>query len=164
MQQSITLLCWLHPENTDGPIFHYIGDNGVWGVHMWILWGKLMVRFKKSDYSNTPSLVTTTLLPLNKWHYVGSSYDHMTGIASLWLNNKRVVQQNIGAGLTLGTQDNVRMGALANDDRSFFGRITAVQVFDTALTAKQIYKVKKTGLGRFLCYFVLFFFTANRFI
>ncbi|XP_078351938.1 LOW QUALITY PROTEIN: polycystin-1-like protein 2 [Oculina patagonica] len=149
VQHSITLLCWLYPESTVAPLFHYVNPNNNWGVHMWISMGKLFVRFKKRDYSSTPSLATDTELPLNQWHYVGSSYDHMTGIASLWLNGERVVQKNIGAGIGLSTQDNVRMGVYGDDpvySRYLTGRIAVMQVFDAALTAQQINKAKHTGL------------------
>ena len=60
------------------------------------------------------------------------------------------MQQSIGAGITLATQDNVRMGAKDGDQRYLLGKIAAIQVFDTALTARQILKVKKNGLGKHL--------------
>lgn len=148
VQHSITLLCWLYPESAnDGPIFNY-GSTG-FGIHMWIASeGKLFGRFPKRDYVLTPFLTTTSPLTLNKWHHVGISYDHITGIASLWLNGKRVVQHNIGAGLSLATQDKVvRMGAKADDNRYLSGRITAMQVYDAALTARQINRMNNAGLG-----------------
>ena len=145
-QHSITMLCWIYPENTEGPLFNY-KVNG-WGVHMWlVLPGQLFVRFVTRSYQSTPHLVTTQPLALNQWHYVGSSYDNNTGIARLWLNGKQVVQQNIGAGMTLATQDSVRMGAKVGDRRSFKGRITAMQVYNVALTAEQIIAVKNAGQG-----------------
>ncbi len=163
IQHSITLLCWLYPENTDGPIFQY-RPSVDWGVHMWIVApGKLRAQYMNRDYSTTSALLTSQSLTLNQWHYVGTSYDHTTGIASLWLNGKRVLQQDIGAGMTLATQDDVRMGVKSDDSRYLLGRIAAMQVFDAALTAKQINKVKWAGLGRDLCHLlVISLFTANR--
>ncbi|XP_078350169.1 uncharacterized protein LOC144634989 isoform X2 [Oculina patagonica] len=143
-QRSITMLCWIYPQNTDGPIFNY-KTSGAWGVHMWMVWGKLFARFTHRNYWFTPHLITTQPLALNQWHYVGSSYDHNTGIASLWLNGQQVVQQNIGAGMNLATQDAVRMGVKAGDGRFFQGRITAMQVYDVALTAEQINAVENAG-------------------
>ena len=145
-QHSITLLCWIYPENKAGPLFNY-KTNG-WGIHMWIVSpGRLFVRFVRRNYHATPHQLTVESLPLNQWYHVGSSYDHNTGIASLWLNGQQVVQQNIGAGLTLATQDSVRMGAKVGDGRYFKGRITAMQVYNVVLTAEQIHAVENAGKG-----------------
>ena len=145
-ERSITMLCWLYPQNTDGPIFNY-KTSGSWGVHMWVVSGKLFARFTKRNYQFTQGLITSNSLVLNQWQYVGASYDHNTGVASLWLDGQQVVQTNIGAGLTLGTQDEVRMGAKGGDGRYFRGRITAMQIYDVALTEEQVNIVKIRGQG-----------------
>lgn len=152
VQHSITILCWLYLESLeDGPIFSYGTQEPVWGVYFWIsCQGNLCASYAHRNYSHLPSLATVQPLALNKWHYVGTSYEHDTGIASIWLNGERVVQQSIGAGITLATQDNVRMGAKDGDQRYLLGKIAAIQVFETALTASQILKVKKNGLGKHL--------------
>ncbi|KAL9971321.1 hypothetical protein ACROYT_G023832 [Oculina patagonica] len=147
VQHSITMLCWIYPENTAGPLFNY-KTSGSWGIHMWIVSpGKLFARFTKRDYQFTPALITSQSLALNQWHYVGTSYDRNTGVASLWLNGQQVVQQNIGAGLTLATQDKVRMGVKGGDGRYFKGRIAAMQIYDFALTAEQINAVESVVQG-----------------
>ena len=157
VQHSITMLCWLYPENTDGPIFQYRPSTN-WGVHLWIeAPGTLYAKYTHRDYSETSPLITSESLSLNQWHYVGTSYDHTTGIASIWLNGERVLQQNIGAGMTLATQDDVRMGAKADDNRHLKGRIAAMQVLDAALTANQINEVKEAGLGKHLCHLLVTF-------
>ena len=149
-RHSITMLCWVYPQSTAGPLFNYKANG--WGIHMWIVSpGKLFVRFVRRNYQSTPHLVTSQRLVLNRWHYVGASYDGNTGIASLWLNGKRVVHQNIGAALALATQDNVRMGAREGDGRYFKGRITAMQVYNVALTTEQINEVKNAGQGNQKC-------------
>jgi len=142
------MLCWLYPQNRDGPIFNYKA-SGQWGVHMWVVSGKLFVRFRKRNYQSTPHLITSKSLAVDQWQYVGASYDHNTGIASLWLDGKQVVQKNIGTGMTLSTQDNVRMGAKGGDGRYFKGRISAMQIYDVALTEEQVNAVKNAGLGNY---------------
>ena len=155
VQHSITMLCWLYLENTAGPIFHY-GPSTNWGVHIWIVApGTLLVHYRHRNYSRTSDLVTSQALALKQWHYVGSSYDNTTGIASIWLNGQRVVQRNIGANMTLATQDDTIMGVKVDDSRYLLGRIAAMQVFDAALTANQIDKVKKAGLGRRFCHLLV---------
>ena len=145
-KRSITMLCWVYPQNTDGPIFNY-KTSGSWGVHMWVVSGKLFARFTKRNYQFTQHLATSESLALNQWQYVGASYDYNTGVASLWLDGQQVVQTNIGAGLTLGTQDDVRMGVKGGDRRYFRGRIVAMQIYDVALTKEQVKAVKTAGQG-----------------
>ena len=145
-KRSITMLCWLYPQNTNGPIFNY-KTSGSWGVHMWVVSGKLFARFTKRNYQFTPALTTSQSLALNQWQYVGASYNHNTGVASLWLDGQQVMQTNIGAGMTLGTHDNVRMGAKVGDGRYFKGRIAAMEIYDVALTEEQVNTVKIRGEG-----------------
>ena len=146
-QHSITMLCWVYLETSgiSGPLFNYKAQNMFSGVNLSISFGKLVARF-----NNDKELTTTQPLAAKQWHYVGSSYDNNTGNASLWLNGTKVVHKNIGAGITLDTKLDVRMGATAsNDDQRYFtGRITAMQIFNIALTAEQINDVKHAGRGR----------------
>ena len=149
MKYSITLLCWLYLENArDGPIFNY-KSSGYWAVHVWITQhGRLYVQFRNREYipiSN--SLWTNQPLATHQWKYVGASNNYTTGVASLWVNGVRVVEKNIGAGIMLGTQDNVTVGVKADDPRHLTARIAAMQFYDVALTADQINKVKNLGLG-----------------
>ena len=58
-----------------------------------------------------------------------------------------MAQTNIGAGLILGTQDDVIMGAKGGDGRYFRGRIAAMQIYDVALTEEQVNIVKIRGQG-----------------
>ena len=141
------MLCWLYPQNTEGPIFNY-KTSGSWGVHMWVVSGKLFARFTRRNYQFTQGLITSNSLALNQWQYVGASYDHNTGVASLWLDGQQVVQTNIGASLTLGTQVDARMGAKEGDRRYFRGRITVTQIYDVALSEEQVNAVKNAGQER----------------
>ena len=148
-QHSITMLCWLYPEsNAEGPIFHY-GPSGNWGVHIWTVpSGNIYVHYHRRDYSATGTLFSSQPLALNQWHYVGASYDYTTGTASLWVNGSRVAQRNIGAGTTIATQDNVRVGAKDDYNHFLTARVAAMQFYDVALTAEQIDRVKSFGLGK----------------
>ena len=59
-----------------------------------------------------------------------------------------MVQTNVGAGITLGTQDNIRMRAKKGDSRYFRGGIGAMQIYDVALTKGQVNAVKNAGQQR----------------
>ena len=58
VRKSITMLCWLNYGGQDGPIFNYT-TSGSWEVHLWIVQGKLFVRFNRRDYSHTNPLIHT---------------------------------------------------------------------------------------------------------
>ena len=73
---------------------------------------------------------------------MGASYDQANGDAKLWVDGKVVQTLNIGANLQLATQDSVRMGAKVGDGRYFKGRIAQMQVYNAALTQKQIKLIK----------------------
>ena len=149
LKHSITLLCWLYPENThNGPLFNY-KSSGEWAVHFWMNYnGYPYVHFRNREYVATSyAFWTNQPLATHQWHYIGASYDYITGMASLWVNGVRVVEKNIGAGITLGTQDNVRVGVKADDSRHLTARIAAMQFYDVALSEEQINRVKHLGLG-----------------
>ena len=144
VKHSITMLCWVYMETSDvsGPLFTY--NNRPSGIRLKINSGKLRTRFKKNT-----KLTTDLPLESKQWQYVGSSYDHETGKASLWLNGTKVKELNIGAGITLATEQIVRMGATVNPGgKKLKGRITAMQIYNVALTAEQINEVKDAGRGR----------------
>ena len=144
VKHSITMLCWVYMETSDvsGPLFSYNSPTQ-WGICLGINFGKLRTRFQKDT-----NLTTDLPLEPKQWHYVGSSYDHETGNTSLWLNGIRVGERDIGAGITLATERIVRMGAAKHGRQRFKGRITAMQVYNVALTAEQINEVKDAGRGR----------------
>ena len=160
VKHSMTMLCWVYMETSgvSGPLFSY--NNAAWGIRLRINYGKLRTRFKKNAHSTTDPPLEPKL-----WHYVGSSYNNETGKACLWLNGTKVEEKDIGAGITLATEQFARMGATTKPGKERFkGRVTAMQVYNVALTAEQINEVKDAGRGEELtnvCYSsirALFFF------
>ena len=139
VRHSMTMLCWLHRGGQDGLLFDY-RTSGKWGVHLWVVNGKLFVRFVKRDYSITKALSRTTIS--GGWKFVGASYDHITGKAKLWVDGAVVKTLNIGSGHELATQGNISMGARTGIWGYFKGRIAKMQVYKTALTQKQIRAIK----------------------
>lgn len=129
-KNSITLLAWVLPMRR-GPIFEYFR-----GVRFWVVRrDTLSVHFIRRDRRRTRVLIKQRLRPL-RWNYVGATYDQRTGIATLWLDSRPILSQNIGKGITLDTRSTVYMGG------SFRGRIACMQVYSVAMTGPQIEKVK----------------------
>ncbi|XP_078378911.1 uncharacterized protein LOC144662053 [Oculina patagonica] len=141
------MLCWINPQKLGGPIFYY-NDGKSAGIIMSLVplgRGALVVNFVprgKLPEEGTFLITYGTAKP-NQWQYVGASYDYDTGNASLWVNGDLAAQQNIGAGITPATQGNLRMGVA---DRKYFkGRVSAMQVFDVALTPEQVIALMKNA-------------------
>ena len=137
---SMTLLCWVYHNGQDGPLFNY-KTGGPWGVHLWVVAGKLFVRFTRRHYSFTTALHHTALA--GGWKFVGASYERATGNAKLWVNGAVVQTLNIGAGLNLATQNSIRMGAKIGDGRYFKGRIAQMQVYDKALNQEEMFAIQE---------------------
>ena len=144
MRYSMTMLCWVYYNGQDGPLFNY-EKSATWGVHMWVANGQLFVRFTKRDYTSTTNLLHSPLA--GGWKFVGASYDGGSGDAKLWVNGAVVQKLNIGAGLDLATQDNIRMGVKTGDRRYFKGRIAQMQVYNSALSQEQIEAMYKKMQG-----------------
>jgi len=145
---SITILFWMYPQNTDGPIFNYKTTSPL-GIHMRMVSGKLFAQFTHRNYQHALELITDQPLPLNQWHHVGSSFDDKTRMASLWLNGDQVMKGNIGSGkyspLGTCTQDYVILGAKGGEGPYFKGRITALGIYEDALTKKEINAISKAS-------------------
>lgn len=140
VRHSMTMLCWVYHNGQDGPLFNY-RTSGPWGVHLWVVAGKLFVRFTRRNYSFTNYLLHTPLA--GEWKFVGASYDRGTGNAKLWVDGAVVQTLNIGAGLDLATQDSIRMGVKIGDGRYFKGRIAQMQIYKEALTQEQIQAIQQ---------------------
>ena len=79
------------------------------------------------------------------------SYDRTSGIAKLLVNGRVSSKRNIGTTIgDLSTSWNVRMGARATKDGNYFkGRISRMQVYDRALTQREVEVVSSTLTGEF---------------
>ena len=139
VRYSMTMLCWVYCDGKGGQLFSY-WKSSTWGVQFKVLNdGKLFIQFKKRDYSETKRLKHTSLA--GGWKFVGASYDRSSGEAKLWVNGAVVQTLNIGAGLELATQGNIRMGVRAG--RYFKARIAQMRIYNRALTQEQIQAIQK---------------------
>lgn len=141
-RRSMTILAWVYHEGKSGPIFNY--DIGGFGVHLWMTRPRvLFIRFVRRNKKYTHS-VSSDRRPINyrAWNYIGATYDYKTGVASLWLNSKRIASRRIGR-FDLATNYPIRIGVRRGDRRYFRGRLFCIQVYSAALTEKQIRQAAK---------------------
>ncbi|XP_032232655.2 uncharacterized protein LOC5508016 [Nematostella vectensis] len=133
---SLTVLAWARPEK-DGPILNYYRSN--FGVHFWITNNSpsnLFIRIMTRSHVLTKILVSEAL-SIFTWYFVGFSYDYTSGCLKLYLNGVLVREYNIGK-VELATDREIRLGAVTHDSRYYRGRITCLQIYNTALSRNEI--------------------------
>lgn len=140
-KDAITMLAWINPYGQSGPIANF-HPNG-WGVHFWYIRpNRLFIRFiKRKGRRSTPPVVYRRLRP-GRWAYIGASYSKRTGVASLYVNSRRVKKKYIGK-FRLATNYPIRMGARIGDKRYFKGKLSCFQVFNYVLKPSEIAKRKR---------------------
>ncbi|CAH3127342.1 unnamed protein product, partial [Pocillopora meandrina] len=150
---SITLMCWVQPGGRDGPLFNY-KNSGAWGVHIWIVNGKFFNRITKyPNHAFFDAILTDQVLPVGQWAHVAATYDHITGVNSLYVNGHLSKTKYIGKTDRISTNDGqVRMGVKIGDSRHFNGKIAQMKVYDVALNEVDIKAAMNEGNAQFKKY------------
>lgn len=134
-RSSISIFAWINPQGDAGPIINYC--TNCWGVHLWQSTpSNLFVRFMTRDLAMTDFLELPVLTG-NSWNLVGATYDHDSGIATLWHDGKSVNSINIGR-IELATQFPIRIGVRDSDNRLYKGVIDDVRIYNRALTEEEV--------------------------
>lgn len=138
-KNSLTIVLWVYPEGR-GPIFHYFPKG--WGVHLWLKNTRtLLVKFVPRSLQ-TISAVTSRKIRPRAWNYIAATYDHVTGLATLWNDAIPISQRNIGK-IQLATNYPAISGKKLRDRKIFRGRIACLQIYDRALNGRQLRSIKK---------------------
>ena len=136
-QLSITLMCWVQHGGLKGPLFRY--GNSKSGVGMLIVDGKLKNHMVKRSFQSLGYFETPEVLPAGKWVHVAASYDHNTGINSLYINGHFSISRNLGKGYKIETtSQRVFMGTRGHRDSHLKVKIAEMKVYDVALNEEQI--------------------------
>lgn len=152
-KRSITLLAWIYHQGRAGPIFNY-KRNG-WGVHFWMISPRtLFVRFTRRRRRRFTKAVLSRKVVPQRWQFVGAMYNGRTGRAELFVNKRFTASKYIGR-IRLATNYPARMGARIGDRRYFRGRISCMQVYDRALTTRQILRRKRRCFRKGIRFFTL---------
>ena len=133
---SITIIAWVYPEKP-GPILHF-NPKG-WGVHLWMTKvNELFVRFVPRSGRQVKPVSSRKIKP-RAWNFIAATYDQRTGLATLWRNGLPIVQRMIGRFAPgIATNYPAVIGRKPGDRREFRGRISCLQVYNFALTGRQI--------------------------
>ncbi|XP_066275435.1 uncharacterized protein [Branchiostoma lanceolatum] len=132
---SITMLAYVYPTGTDGPIFNYRTDD--FGVHLWQigtnnLQGRMLTR--EHVYKDPISVST---LNLNEWNFVGMTYSYPSGKVKLWHDGSEIGSLDVGTFET-ETDYDIRVGVRDGDSRILTGRIACLQIYNIPLNGEQI--------------------------
>ncbi|XP_078670967.1 uncharacterized protein LOC144911067 isoform X2 [Branchiostoma floridae x Branchiostoma belcheri] len=132
---SVTILAYVYPTGTNGPIVNYRINN--YGVHLWqIETNKLFVRMATRSHVFTNPISVATL-NLNQWNFVGLTYSYSTGKVKAWHDGIEVGSLDVGT-IETETQYDIRVGYLDGDARAFQGRIACIQIYNIPLNGDQI--------------------------
>ena len=134
---SISVFAWVHLDSGNGPIFEYGCSLSVSHLTLGV-----EVRYMNRKTSKFYLLQKENILVANAWNFIGTTYDYLTGIATVWANNNTVMLRYIGVKMELATQSDVRVGASSKQEKNFRGRITCLQFYDQALSVDHIIEVK----------------------
>lgn len=146
--QSMSILVFVRPYvSHTGPIVHYYADGHA--VQMWINKeitfnkGHLMARFVRRDLSLTSWLIAD-VLNLGQWNYIGASYNHVTGFATLYHDGSEVEKKYLDKNLHLATNYEIRLGAFANSQSlgAYKGEISCLQFYSKALELKEVLEAR----------------------
>lgn len=142
---SMTFLAWMYHELNAGPIFFYTGSGN--GVRFMLNNGGRFIALLRSSNLTEIEGDVSHVLEQKTWHFVGFSYNYVSGELVLWINGtvhkKKVVDQPA----ELATQQTtVRIGATPGLDRHYKGRMSCVQLYNRVLSELEIEDAKQSCL------------------
>ena len=139
----MTFLAWIYHEQAEGPIFYYDGpaENGI--RFMLNEEGRFEAILRSSTFSHLKTLTSDILEP-KAWHFVGASYNYVTGECILWINGSIYNKKEVDLPHELATQQSVIMGAVPEEGGKYKGRISCVQLYDRVLTEHEIEDAKQS--------------------
>lgn len=117
------------------------------GLHFWMTHRHMLTA--RYIFQGNPPIFTETLLSemlpqANAWYHFATSYNHLTGIAELWVDGKLAARTDlcVSSAAELYTLYWVKVGL------KFPGRIAQLQFYDVALTGDQFKAAQHLPTGR----------------
>ena len=147
---SMTFLAWIYHEQTEGPIFYYDGPGN--GVRFMLTEDdRFRASFRSSSFSYLKTLTSGILEP-KTWHFIGASYNYVSGESILWINGRIYMRKVTDWPSELATQQSVVMGALPGEASKYKGRLSCVQLYDRVLTEQEIGEAREScfTVGEFI--------------
>ena len=143
---SITILLYVHPLGSSGPIVNYKRDGH--GVQIYETGrngkGTLGARINPRDTVRyQPEVYKARILRFNEWQFIGVTYNGSSGVVKLWHEGQAVASRRYDRLADIATQFDVRIGTRQGNTGEYFnGRLACLQFYSTALTVLQIEKAR----------------------
>ena len=143
---SITILLYVYPLGSSGPIVNYKRDGH--GVQIYETSrngkGTLGARINPRDTVRyQPEVYKARILRFNEWQFIGVTYNGSSGVVNLWHEGQAVASRRYDRLADIATQFDVRIGTRqGNTGECFSGRLACLQFYSTALTVLQIKKAR----------------------
>ena len=121
----------------DGMIWGYNEGPGLVGVQLHQKGDDIELRIPTRDAKRTTERQTLftwlfSPLKLNQWHYIVTTYDYKTGFASVYVNNHRWLNENVGK-YSPHTKGNMKLATGA-----FKGSLNCLRLEAKVLTAQEV--------------------------
>ena len=149
-KNSITILVWILQTGQAGSIIQYLNSERGGEIHpastdsvgiRTLRANSVTAHFVDRRRKLHAMLVNKDTVSLSNWQYVGASYDHDSGTATLWIDGQDVHQISMGK-LELSTDRDIQIGSGQGKGDSFEGRISCIQIYDTALSKEEVAAVR----------------------
>lgn len=143
---SITILLYVYPLGSSGPIVNYKRDGH--GVQIYETSrngkGTLGARINPRDTVRyQPEVYKARILRFNEWQFIGVTYNGSSGVVKLWHEGQAVASRRYDRLADIATQFDVRIGTRQGNTGEYFnGRLACLQFYSTALTVLQIEKAR----------------------
>ena len=143
---SITILLYVYPLGSSGPIVNYKRDGH--GVQIYETsrngMGSLGARINPRDsVGYQPEVLKARILRFNEWQFIGVTYNGSSGVVKLWHEGQTVASRRYDRLVYIATQFDVRIGTRQGNTGEYFsGRLACLQFYSTALTVLQIEKAR----------------------
>lgn len=102
--------------------------------------GYFFVELRSSE-NTTLKILEGSVLQHKTWHFVGSSYNYVSGEFTIWVNGSIDNRTIVDTPVELATQESAFMGATSNSQ--FKGRISCLQLYDRVLSVLEIEDAKQ---------------------
>ena len=143
---SITILLYVYPLGSSGPIVNYKRDGHGVQIYETSRGGKgsLGARINPRDsVGYQPEVRKDRILRFNEWQFIGVTYNGSSGVVNLWHEGQAVASRRYDRLADIATQFDVRIGTRqGSTGECFSGRLACLQFYSTALTVLQIEKAR----------------------
>ncbi|CAH1781648.1 unnamed protein product [Owenia fusiformis] len=137
------------------PLFMYVPpEEDVFSTYIWLTAnGRFEAGlFKRNGEGLFPSAISNETIRQNVWYYLSVVYEYNTGLLTLVQDGDVVNEVTYSPRTEIATMSKIRIGArVETDNRAFNGRMSCVQLYNKALSIKDILNAK--DISGFGCHF-----------